>query len=220
MESYELPLFPLNTVLFPGQTLPLHIFEPRYREMIRDCMRAGRIFGVVLIREGMEVGGPAEPHRVGTVTAIQDIEYLPDGRMHIVAQGRERFRLQDWNSEIKPYLIGRVSPWPWDDDPPPSTALSQIVQRRVARYIDLLVRASDLDVEIDQMPQDPASLAVLASAALQISSEQKQTLLEVPSLAELLRRLKDLLQEESRALSILLASLTLHQQMEGPFSRN
>jgi len=76
----QLDLFPLHTVLFPHMRLPLHIFEPRYRVMIRACIDEERPFGVALIRSGEEVGGPAEPHGVGTTARITSHETLPDGR--------------------------------------------------------------------------------------------------------------------------------------------
>ena len=116
MLEYELPLFPLRTVLFPGQTLPLHIFEPRYRQMVADCMASDRTFGVALIREGAEVGGPAVPYEVGTTAVIQGVDRLDDGRLNIVTIGHERFRLQEVDSSAKPYLVGRVAAYPWQED--------------------------------------------------------------------------------------------------------
>src|SRR3954453_11337770 len=88
----EIPLFPLNTVLFPGMPLPLHIFEPRYREMIGACVRDERPFGVVLIKEGREVGEAAMPFEVGTLAKIVGVERLDDGRMNVVTVGTDRFR--------------------------------------------------------------------------------------------------------------------------------
>lgn len=83
----KLPLFPLNTVLFPGMALRLHIFEPRYRLMVADCLANGGLFGVVLIRSGREVGEPAVPHSVGTTAHISGAERLPDGRLNIEVFG-------------------------------------------------------------------------------------------------------------------------------------
>src|SRR4030042_2031651 len=90
----ELPLFPLNVVLFPGQVLPLHIFEDRYRLMIRRCLAEDTSFGVVLTQRAEETGETAEPHAIGTVARIVESEHLPDGALNIVAVGTERFRIR------------------------------------------------------------------------------------------------------------------------------
>src|SRR5690606_41265145 len=92
-ELYSLPLFPLNTVLFPGMTLPLHIFEPRYRVMIKRCLKLNRPFGVVLIRVGNEVGGSAVPHDIGTSAYITHAQPLDNVRINIQTLGYKRFRL-------------------------------------------------------------------------------------------------------------------------------
>lgn len=220
MDSYELPLFPLHTVLFPGQTLPLHIFELRYRQMIADCLQTDGTFGVVLIREGLEVGGSAVPYDVGTTAVIQEVERLDDGRMNIVTLGHERFLIQDYDTTSKPYLVGQVSIWPWSDDPLRKTQLSHSVQRRLERYIDLFAQASESDIEIDLPPQHPATLAVLAAAVLQVAPEQKQAMLEIPTINELLRHLDRLLRQENRTMQVLLASSHLEGKMDHKFSQN
>ena len=220
MKDYDLPLFPLRTVLFPGQALPLHIFEARYRQMIADCMEADATFGVVLIQEGMEVGSPATPYEVGTTAVIEDIERLPDGRMNIVTIGQERFHLRSYDVTGKPYLVGRVSPWPWSDDAPPEAGLKQAVRRRVEQYVGLLSQASETDISLDSIPQNPSELAALAAVVLQIPPEQKQALLETPSVDELLRELDQLLREENRGLQLVLASTHLRGELDGIFSWN
>jgi Lon protease-like protein len=93
MSVRELPLFPLQTVLFPGMVLPLHIFEARYRTMIDLCLRENKPFGVLLIRDGHEVGGPAITYRMGTSAYITQAETLPDGRINILSVGYQRFSL-------------------------------------------------------------------------------------------------------------------------------
>ena len=89
--SELLPLFPLEAVLFPGALMPLHIFEPRYRLLIRRCIERQRPFGIVLIRNGSEVGAGAEPYAVGTEAKIVAESPLPDGRSYIVTRGERRF---------------------------------------------------------------------------------------------------------------------------------
>jgi Lon protease-like protein len=217
MPSYDLPLFPLNTVLFPGQALPLHIFEPRYREMVADCLASDQTFGVVLIRKGPEVGETAIPHKVGTTAVIQEVERLPDGRMNILTLGQERFRLESYDDN-KSYLVGRITPWPWDTTLLPEGSVRRGVQRHLERYIDLLSQISASEFELDQPPQDLTSLAVLAAVILQLPADQKQRLLEIPSLDGLLRHLHGLLRQENRALHIMLAASPTRGEMTHPFS--
>ena len=103
-----LPLFPLTTVLFPEMLLPLHIFEPRYRLLVRRCMDDDRPFGVVLIRSGQEVGATAEPHAIGTEAKIMAFSPLSDGRSYIVVRGIRRYALEQAIPDTEPYLVGRV----------------------------------------------------------------------------------------------------------------
>src|SRR5690242_15554093 len=106
MMAIELPLFPLNVVLFPGADLPLHIFEPRYRQMITECYEQERPFGVVLARSGSP---PMleEPYPVGTMADILALSRMDDGRMNLIARGGQRFQILDQHRQ-KPYLIGIV----------------------------------------------------------------------------------------------------------------
>jgi len=94
VDSLDIPLFPLSTVLFPGGTLDLRIFEPRYLDLVRDCTREDRGFGVCLILDGNEAGAPAVPAAVGTLARIVDFHVLPDGLLGIRARGGERFHVQ------------------------------------------------------------------------------------------------------------------------------
>lgn len=91
--TIEIPLFPLNTVLFPGGVLPLRIFEPRYVDLVRRCMREGTEFGIALIREGVEAGGPASTYEVGTMAQIVDFDQTKDGLLGITTRGTQRFRI-------------------------------------------------------------------------------------------------------------------------------
>ena len=93
--TLDIPLFPLNTVLFPGGFLPLRIFEPRYLDMVATCMQQQSPFGVALIRDGSEVGAPAQTVRVGTLAAIVDFDKSKDGMLMVACIGGDRFRIQD-----------------------------------------------------------------------------------------------------------------------------
>ncbi|MGH8965588.1 MAG: LON peptidase substrate-binding domain-containing protein, partial [Actinomycetes bacterium] len=112
-----LPLFPLGTVLLPGATLPLHIFEPRYRQLTIDLVTGAvpdREFGVVAVREGWAPDNDslAGLHEIGCTAYLRDVDRLPDGRFDIVTRGARRFRLLDVDADSKPYLMGSVEPLP------------------------------------------------------------------------------------------------------------
>src|SRR5687767_6893854 len=110
-ELREMPLFPLNTVLFPGMVLPLHIFEPRYKIMIAECVKENKPFGVILIKEGAEVGGSATTYTFGTSAYVTQVEKLQDERMNIQTVGYQRFKLHDLK-EGRPYQVGLVEDVP------------------------------------------------------------------------------------------------------------
>ncbi len=169
-----IPLFPLHTVLFPGAVLPLHIFEERYRQLVRES----RDFGVVLIREGREVGSVPQVHDVGTVATLQEVEALPDGRYNVVARGLQRFRLLS-TAEPAPYLMGEVEPL---EDPPPDA------RPRLLALLDEYLRLHGLTVA-PQLSTALGKRAVwLAGAVLQAEPAKRQALLESgdPTLAEAL----------------------------------
>ena len=112
VETVLLPLFPLRLVLFPGQVLPLHIFEPRYRLMINHCVDEGQPFGVVLMHEDSPdwrhySGEVTLPHDVGTTAHIRQVERLPNGRLNIITVGLHRFRVRQLHFDM-PYLQGEV----------------------------------------------------------------------------------------------------------------
>ncbi len=106
MSRLTIPLFPLHTVLFPGGVLPLRIFEPRYLDMVSECMRRDSGFGVCLIREGREVGEAALTYDVGTLVSISYFDRRPDGLLGITADGKARFRIL--SSEVLPNQLIRA----------------------------------------------------------------------------------------------------------------
>lgn len=215
-----LPLFPLNTVLFPGQLLPLHIFEARYRQMIGECLQSGTPFGVVLIRDGEEVGDPAtEPHDVGTTAHIIQAERLEDGRLNIICVGRSRFRIQQTFHD-RPYLRGEIDLWPWQplEADPNDPRLVQI-RARLDRYLKILSDMTQTEVKVE-VPADPATLANLAASVLQIDADEKQLLLNTLSIGELLDQISPTLQRELRALQIMHAARQKPPEEVTPFSMN
>lgn len=136
----EIPLFPLHAVLVPGAPLRLHIFEPRYRALVADCLAAGTAFGVVCISAGREVGaGNVAFGSVGTLAAIREVSRYPDGRYDIVTLGGARFRLSEVVADRKPYLVGVAEPLPEVlGDPERTALLARAVRARFVRYLALL----------------------------------------------------------------------------------
>lgn len=132
MATDDIPLFPLNAVLFPGGQLSLRIFEPRYLDLVRECSRSGSGFGVCLILAGREAGAPASPAAVGTLARIEDFYALPDGLLGIRARGSRRFRATRTRVRDNGLVHGEVS-WlaeePQLDMPPEYGLLALILER-------------------------------------------------------------------------------------------
>jgi Lon protease-like protein len=130
--SAEMPLFPLNTVLFPGGPLSLRIFEPRYVDMIRNCMRDAAPFGVVMIRDGKEVGAVSSISDIGTAARIIDFDQLPNGLLGIVCSGEQKFRVDDRRVAADGLNVGTVTwlpPEPAQPLPAKYTHLSQLLRK-------------------------------------------------------------------------------------------
>jgi Lon protease-like protein len=202
VDTIEISLFPLNTVLFPGQVLPLHIFEDRYRLMIRQCLAEENPFGVVLIRRGQEVGEAAEPYAVGTVARIRESTHLPDGTMTIVSVGMERFRIRRLIHD-QPYLRGEVETFPMSKsaDAEAVNALAHRVGQLAVRYIELIAEAAGLHIKVDTVPDTPQQVGYLAAVAMQIDNKEKQSLLDSASPADLLSAEITLLNRENALLT-------------------
>ena len=212
-----LPLFPLNTVLFPGQLLPLHIFEPRYRQMIGECIQHGQPFGVVLIQAGEEVGETAEPFEVGTTAHIVQVESVADERMNILCVGKARFRIVELLHD-KPYLSGRIEWWPWEPYQAGSTDVDRI-RRQLDRYVRTLAESTEGQLDLT-LPDEPATLANIAASVLQVDLSEKQQLLTTSSIGTLLADVAVLLQRELRAWQIVQASRQLSPAEASSFSLN
>ena len=193
----EMPLFPLkNVVLFPGMMLPLHIFELRYREMINRCIDEKIPFGVLLIEEGQEVGDTAKPHMVGTAARITRVERYEDGRMDIVALGTQRFRVVDFDHS-KSYLSGSVRHFPViNGETVQASQLVQVVRPKIIEYVEMLAKASQTRLKLDRLPEDATTLAFLVAISLQISPKDKQSVLELTGIPEMLSREVHLLSRE------------------------
>ena len=174
----ELPLFPLNSVLFPGATLPLHIFEERYKLMIGRCLQSGSPFGVLLIRSGNEVGEATDPFEVGTTARIVRVQPLDEGRMNLVCLGERRFRLLRKLRET-PYLVGEVEPLDSTAIEGEDVAeLAETVGARFAEYYRLYLAVSNQWARQIGMPGGAAELANFVGSRLAVSLWTKQRLLE------------------------------------------
>lgn len=205
LEQALLPLFPLRLVLFPGQVLPLHVFEPRYRSMINDCLERETPFGIVLLRDDMPdwrtyQQNVALPHAVGATAHIRGVERLADGCLNIVVLGLHRFRVRTLYFD-KPFLQGDVENFPLTG---PTQAIQvETLSRRLRRYLHLLSQIVQNDIDLGDMPQDPAALAYLVASALQIPWEEKQALLEIATAPDLLTQEHAVLAKETSVLRFM-----------------
>ena len=182
--AVQISLFPLNAVLFPHMPMALHIFEDRYRAMMRDCLEQGTTFGVIAIREGREIGPSAEPFQVGTLAQLRAADPLPDGKYNIVIVGASRFHVETLSREL-PYLTGTVN---YLLDAPASPGASNQALRLKERFRDYVKILSALQRDAQrtdvELPDDPELLSYLVAAALQVSVAERQRLLEIDSTDE------------------------------------
>ncbi len=214
-DERSLPLFPLNSVLFPGTILPLHVFEERYKLMIGTCLVTDRTFGVALIKEGEEVGGPAVPFEIGTEARIVEVERLPGGRMNLVAIGGSRFRLRRV-VQREPFLVGFVSPLAASAESPDLMLAAQVAERFRAYLLDL--RGNETTMPAVELADDAESLSFQVASALRIAAPLRQELLELGSTSERLRRLVAIVRREHDLLRLLSEAGPIRNI--GPFSAN
>jgi Lon protease-like protein len=194
MESRRLlPLFPLSTVLFPGISLPLHIFEDRYKLMVRRCRETDGIMGIVSIRSGEEVGVTAEPNEVGTLARITRIDALSEGKINLTVIGERRFRISELNHE-EPYLRGRVDVIP-DEAPTVSPEVVAAIRQWYIEYIQTLRRLSQRSERHVRVPEGSIELSYTIAAHLQVSRAEQQALLEASPDRRLIRE-REILRRE------------------------
>ncbi len=193
-----LPLFPLNLVLFPGMDLPLHIFEERYRNMIGECLEQDSLFGVVLIKEGTEVGAPADPERIGTSTRILHSELLDQGRMNIMTKGQQRFEIEEIVQRV-PHLIGRVRFLVELEGEGCADLIPQINDEYVALVKNLTALTGGYTSRVD-VPQDPNELSYAIAANLELEPHLRQSLLVTETAATRLFDLIPLLKQGNEEL--------------------
>jgi ATP-dependent Lon protease len=183
----RLPVFPLAVVLFPGTPLPLHIFEPRYRRMLADCLASDRRFGITPTGSS---GDAPDPGMVGCTAEVRVNQELPDGRSNIVVLGCDRFVVADLLEEPVPYHVASVQTF--DDDPgtaPPDDRTSQLRELFV-RYATLVRELSDVEPEEPELPEEPLGLSFHVAAGIDVEAAIKQRFLVERSTA---RRVEALL---------------------------
>ncbi|HEX2314248.1 MAG TPA: LON peptidase substrate-binding domain-containing protein [Thermomonospora sp.] len=201
----RLPLFPLGTVLFPGLVLPLHVFEERYRALVRDLLEEPepRRFGVVGIELGHEVGEGAARRlaAVGCAAEVHTVSPHDDGRYDLVTVGGARFRLKDVD-DARPYLTGQVEFLPEEAGEEPGPAALR-VRWLFERYRERLAAAGAEIARPGRLPDDPVRLSYLVAAAVVLDRDEKQRLLEAEDATLRLRAEQDLLARENRLLAAL-----------------
>lgn len=193
--AIELPLFPLNVVLFPGADLPLHIFEDRYRQMINECYEQDKPFGVVLMRPGSEHMFE-EPYPVGTMADIVALSRMDDGRMNLIARGSQRFQILEQHRR-KPYLTGIVELY--HDLPEEEYILLEHADKTrelFNTYLDTLLEVVGKPETQFDLPAEPEELSHFAAYFLDIEDEEKQQLLEMNLTTERLESVIETLRRE------------------------
>ena len=215
-EAQKIPLFPLSTVLFPGGTIPLQIFEDRYHSMVQDCLDTDSKFGIVLIKKGQEVGGNAVPHKVGTLARITKIRKLPQNRLYLTAVGETRFNIIELIQD-KAYLQGLVE----IHNPPPAEDIEEqsLKEARTAafRHLKAIVSMNGGWVKKAQtpLPTDPDQLSFFLAQLIQGSNKVRQTILEEASIKKRIEIALFHLQTESKNIFS-----TLNIDLLFKFSRN
>ena len=222
----EIPLFPLHTVLCPGIVLPLHIFEERYRAMTRHCLETGEPFGVVLIRDGREVGthAVATLAGVGAFAEIREAGRYPDGRYDLLAAATGRFQIEAVDAGREPYLVARVSPLEDEvGDEPRAERLAAAAIRRFVRYLDLMraregetTEVLDIRVEIDSPDSEPTAGPVepaTATAEEEPATRADLTIPDDPTVLSYL--LSGIVQVELPRRQALLEAETTVDRLEG-----
>lgn len=195
-------MFPLGTVLLPGGVLPLHVFEPRYRQLVKDCLAADDPeFGVALIERGSEVGGSDVRTDVACVARIVQVGALDDGRYVMVTIGSRRVRVNSWLPD-DPYPLADVDDWP-DEAPDPAGLVGSlaVVAPRVRRAAALAVELGAADPGVaEELPDDPVEASYHLARLAPVGPLDQHRLLACPGPGDRLELLAALLDEVEPAL--------------------
>lgn len=221
--SERLPLFPLGTVLYPGLLLPLHIFEHRYRQLVRDLLDGPKParFGVIAIRKGRETGidGVASLHEVGCTAELRQVTEHDDGRFNLVTVGSERFRLLELDHP-RPYLSGTVQMLAEETgDTDVAARVTAEVGSAFRGYLDALAERGAAKISMRGLPDDPVTLSYLVAASMIIDMSEGQRLLAEPDAASRLVAELSILGRETAILRSL-GSAPAPDLRSSPYSSN
>jgi len=191
MSNLTIPLFPLHAVLFPGGTLPLRIFEPRYLDMVSDCMKNGKGFGVCLIREGSETGKAADTYEIGTLSEISYFNKQPDGLLGITALGQQRFKIISQQVQANQLTTAEVILL--ENEPATPLPKQFIGAANILRQ--LLEQLGYPFIKMEQKYDDVSWVSSRLAELLPIRLEQKQYFLQLDDPLQRLERLAALMDE-------------------------
>lgn len=210
MSKRRLPIFPLRLVVFPGTRAPLHIFEPRYRQLLADCQAGDREFGVSPLT-GEEVEGTPPPGSVGSSVTIRNVWPLPDGRSNILVAGGDRYILSRYVETDRLYLVAEVEPFgdePWPDDAQ-AERLARDVRRAFERFVTAVGALNDQPPRPVDIPVDPTSTSFHVAGSLELDLGAALPLLESRSTLDRLTRLRGLLKSLNETVT---RRVVLHQR--------
>jgi Lon protease-like protein len=221
--SERLPLFPLGTVLYPGLVLPLHIFEERYRQLVRELLDGPepQRFGVIAIREGRETGvaGISALHEIGCTATLRQVEEYEDGRFDLLTVGTQRFRLMELDDSAA-YFQGEVDLLPEDTGDEAAAGLAaRAVQQAFRNYLAALAEQGATEINVPDLPDEPLLLSYLVAAAMIVEIPDKQVLLAEPDAAARLTAEHTLLSRETTMLRTM-ASAPAANLRNTPYSPN
>lgn len=191
----ELPVFPLPVVLFPGVPLPLHIFEPRYRQMLIDIGVSNSLFGVSYFDPNTSTHAVPPAGHVGCVAEVTETQSFPDGRSNILTVGVVRYRIDSYVERGDPYLVAKVSYF--EDDEEDDALLAGPTKEVADTFTRIAQAVRIINDERTNLPDisdtEPQRLSFLVAAAMEIEADMKQELLELRSTSERLERLRAML---------------------------
>jgi len=210
----ELPLFPLPVVLFPGVPLPLHIFEPKYRQMLADVRVTNNLFGLSYFDSAASDRDIPPAGHVGCVAEITETQAMPDGRSNILTVGVIRYRIDSYVERGDAYLVARVTYF--EDDEEDYSLLTDSAREVAETFTRIAQAVRIINDERATLPDisntEPKRLSFLVAAAMEIEGEVKQELLELRSTSERLRRLRDML---ARAVKSYEERARIHELAKG-----
>lgn len=190
MTTISIPLFPLHTVLFPQGMLPLRIFEPRYLEMVSNCLKDEKDFGICLIRDGSEVGEAAEIYEIGTLSEITYFQQQPDGLLGITANGKQRFHIISKEVQANQLTVAEVELIP--EEPhvsvPPQYMSAVDILKRIFEQLGYPF------LKIEKKYDDASWVSSRLAEFLPIRLEQKQYLLQLNDPLQRMERVWSLLE--------------------------